>query len=106
MKLIRCHVENFGKLSDFDYSFADGLNCLRQDNGWGKTTLANFIKAMFYGLPVTTKKNLVENERKKYTPWQGGNYGGNLIFEIKQKQYRIERFFGKKEAEDVYNLID
>ena len=106
MKLIRCHVENFGKLSDFDYSFADGLNCLRQDNGWGKTTLASFIKAMFYGLPVTTKKNLVENERKKYTPWQGGNYGGNLIFEIKQKQYRIERFFGKKEAEDVFNLID
>ncbi len=106
MKLIRCHVENFGKLSNFEIDFTDGLNCIRQDNGWGKSTLATFIKAMFYGLPVTTKKNLAENERKKYAPWQGGNYGGNLVFEIKQKRYRIERFFGKKEAEDVFNLID
>ena len=28
MKLIRLHVENFGKLHDFDYSFDKGLNVL------------------------------------------------------------------------------
>ena len=24
MKLIKCHIENFGKLSDFTYDFTDG----------------------------------------------------------------------------------
>ncbi|MCQ2381720.1 MAG: hypothetical protein MJ054_00245 [Clostridia bacterium] len=106
MKLIQCHVENFGKLKNFDYNFTDGFNRIKEDNGWGKSTFATFIKAMFYGLPVTTKKNIDENERKKYLPWQGGNYGGNLIIEVNQKQYKIERFFGKNKAEDTFNLFD
>lgn len=106
MKLVKCHIENFGKLSDFDFDFVDGLNCIREENGWGKSTFATFIKAMFYGLPSTAKKNLDENERKKYLPWQGGNYGGNLVFAINQKQYKIERFFGKNKTEDTFSLID
>lgn len=106
MQLVQCHIENFGKLHDFNYTFTDGLNSLPAANGWGKSTLATFIKAMFYGLPVTTKKDLDENERKKYQPWQGGNYGGNLVFSVHGKQYKIERFFGKKQAEDSFNLLE
>lgn len=106
MKLIRCHVENFGKLVNYDYNFVDGFNQIKAANGWGKSTLATFIKAMFYGLPATTKRNLNENERKKYSPWQGGNYGGNLVFALKQKQYKIERFFGKNQNEDTFKIID
>ncbi len=106
MKLVKCHIENFGKLTNFDFNFTAGLNCIKESNGWGKSTLATFIKAMFYGLPTTTKKDLAANERKKYSPWQGGNYGGNLVFAINQKQYKIERFFGKNKAEDTFVLID
>ena len=51
MKLLRCHVENFGILSDFDLTFTEGLNVLCRENGFGKSTLAAFLKAMFYGLP-------------------------------------------------------
>ena len=53
MKLIRCHIENFGVLSDFDFSFAEGLTTICQSNGFGKSTFAAFIKAMFYGFPRT-----------------------------------------------------
>ena len=49
MKLIRMHVDNFGCLHDFDYEFDEGVNVLLQDNGWGKTTMADFLKAMLYG---------------------------------------------------------
>lgn len=28
MKLIRCHIENFGVLSDFDFAFDDGLTII------------------------------------------------------------------------------
>lgn len=106
MRLIKCHIENFGKLKNFDFEFFAGFNSIKEENGWGKSTFATFIKSMFYGLPSTTKRNLDENERKKYMPWQGGNFGGNIEFEIGGKQYRIERFFGKNNADDTFSLID
>ncbi len=106
MKLLKLHIENFGKLSGFDYHFTDGLNLLHEENGWGKTTLAVFLKAMFYGLPATAKRSLEENERKKYTPWQGGAYGGTLDFSCRTGRFRIERYFGAKEADDSFTLYD
>ena len=48
MRLISCHIENFGKLSDFSCEFSGGLNIICEDNGWGKSTFAAFIRAMFY----------------------------------------------------------
>ena len=106
MKLIRLHVENFGKLQNFEYTFENGLNVLLQENGWGKSTLAAFIKAMFYGMPASSKQSLDENERKKYMPWQGGAYGGSLEFSTATGKYRIERFFGAKESGDSFTLYD
>ena len=105
MKLIKCHIENFGKLENFDYEFTDGLNTIKQENGFGKTTFASFIKAMFYGLDA--KRNTkVLTDRKKYEPWQGGSFGGNIEFEINEKKYKVERFFGKKEADDTFKIYD
>ena len=106
MKLIRLHVENFGKLQNLEYTFENGLNVLLQENGWGKSTLAAFIKAMFYGMPASSKQSLDENERKKYMPWQGGAYGGSLEFSTAAGKYRIERFFGAKESGDSFTLYD
>ena len=106
MKLIQLHVENFGTLSGYDLRFRDGLQILCHENGWGKSTLAVFIKAMLFGLPATTKRSLDENERKKYTPWQGGAFGGSLDFSCRKGSFRIERFFGAKESEDRFALFD
>ena len=105
MKLIKCHIENFGKLENFDYEFTEGLNTIKQENGFGKTTFASFIKAMFYGLEAKRNtKALID--RKKYEPWQGGSFGGNIEFEIDGKKYKVERFFGKKEADDTFKIYD
>ena len=106
MRLLRLHVENFGTLHNFDLSFDAGMNLLYQKNGWGKSTLAVFIKAMLYGLPSSTKRSLDENERKKYTPWQGGAYGGSLEMETERGRFRVERFFGTKESGDSFALYD
>ena len=105
MKLISCDIENFGKLSNYHFEFNNGLNTIKKENGFGKSTLADFIKAMFYGME--TKKNTkVLLDRKKYEPWQGGAFGGSLIFELNSKNYKIERFFGKKENDDTFKLYD
>ncbi len=106
MRILSCQIVNFGCLSGRSYSFKDGLNVLYAENGSGKSTLAVFIKAMFYGLPVTTKRSLNENERKHYAPWNGGSYGGALEFEAAGKTYRIERFFAAKEKDDRFALYD
>lgn len=104
MKLIKCYIENFGKLHQYEYKFTDGLNIIKEDNGFGKTTLATFIKSMFYGLDTSVKAE--KSDRKVYKPWQGGTFGGNIEFEIDGKNYRIERVFGNKSSEDTFTLYN
>ncbi len=106
MKLLRAEIENFGKFHGVKLDFSDGLNTVCRENGWGKTTLAVFLKAMLYGLPASSTKKLDRNERKKYAPWQGGQFGGSLTFETNRGRFRVERFFGSKESEDTFVLRD
>ena len=106
MKLIACHIENFGKLSDVSLQFNDGLNIINHANGWGKSTLAAFLKAMFYGLDAKKSANAFEKERVMYRPWQGGAFGGEVDFEINGKQYRISRTFGRTDKADEFHLYD
>lgn len=96
MKMTSLYIENFGCLHAYRLELAEGLNVICEDNGFGKTTLAAFIRAMLYGLPTTTKKSIEDNERKKYQPWQGGMYGGTLTFSHDGKSYRVERFFASQ----------
>ena len=49
MRLISCHIENFGKLSDMTVDFSEDMHIIMEENGFGKTTLAAFIRVMFYG---------------------------------------------------------
>ena len=93
MKLISCHIDNFGKWSNKDLDFENGINEFFMSNGEGKTTLASFIKAMFYGLP---KASVKWEERKSYYPFNRGAFGGSIRFEHDGCEYRIERSFDEK----------
>ena len=104
MKLVSCHIGGFGKIKEFTYDFTQGLNVFCQDNGWGKTTFSVFVKAMFYGMEYSRKQGL--SEREHYRPWEGGTYGGSLVFETEKKRYRVERTFGKNDKEDTFALYD
>lgn len=103
MKFLECYIENFGKLSQFKLEFTEGLNVVLRDNGFGKTTFASFLQAMFYGLDSGRGK---DSDRKKFEPWQGGKFGGSLKFTVNGKTYRMERFFGKKEKDDTFALYN
>ena len=106
MKLIECYIENFGKIKDKRISFSEGLNCISDNNGAGKTTLSVFIKVMLYGMSDTKKASLEENDRKHYLPWDGSASRGTLTFRTSEKEYRIERSFGAKPADDTFSLYD
>ena len=96
MKLLSYHIENYGKIHDKDGDFSENLTCICEKNGFGKSTLASFIKAMFYGLDSYTAASKGFNDRQRFYPFEGGKFGGNLTFESGGKTYRIERFFDKK----------
>lgn len=106
MKLLKCKIKAFGKLKDFEYDFSDGLNTIKEDNGWGKSTLGVFIKAMFYGLDEG-KRSIAENERIKYKPWNSTErFGGSIEFAWGEAVFRLERFFGNKKSDDGVRLFD
>ncbi len=101
MKLLSVHIENFGKLYNFDRDFIDGLNYITEENGWGKTTFSIFVLAMFYGFDDKATKKY----REIYAPWNGGVYGGSLIFCSNGRSYEVTRTFGRKRATDDTFLI-
>lgn len=106
MRLIECYVENFGKLSGHREVFSEGINSYVRENGYGKSTLAAFIRAMLFGLSDSKKGDLSENERRHYLPWNSGVCAGWLTFESNLGAFRVERSFGKKPSEDSFALYD
>lgn len=105
MKLISCHIEGYGKMKNKDIAFDRNITEVIESNGYGKSTISSFLKAMFYGLkPVksTTKEFL---DRTHYYPFEGGKFGGNVVFESEGDIYKIERFFDKKsETKDTVKV--
>ena len=100
-------ISSFGKFKDFSLVLNSGFNGICEKNGYGKTTIAIFIKAMFFGLGKTRSSKIAENERKRYTPWESNEkFGGYIKFTFKNKQYKIERFFGKTQSGDTFALFD
>ncbi len=106
MKLLSCQISGFGKLVDVSYDLSAPLVCIKGENGWGKTTLADFICCMLYGLEGNRARAVTENERLKYEPWSGARFGGSLTFSYQGNVYRIERFFGKTAGGDTVKLYD
>lgn len=99
MKLLKCHIVGFGNWKNQTIDFQNGLTSVCEKNGFGKSSLASFIRAMFYGLERVTKAN---NERKRALPFDGSPCGGSLDFEWQGNQYSIERsFIGKTPKDDT-----
>ncbi len=102
MKLVSCYIENYGKIKQKEYRFDGKVSVFLEENGAGKSTLASFIKSMFYGLESYRSNTKEFSERLHFYPFEGGAFGGNLVFEAGGKTYKIERFFGEKsDTEDT-----
>lgn len=90
MIIRRIHIASFGPLRDFDCELYSGMNLVRGENESGKTSLAMFIKFIFYGLSGRSSDGAV-SERKKYVNWDTGTADGFVIVEADGREYRIER---------------
>ena len=107
MKIIEIDIKEFGGLKNFKKSFGDGVNTVFEPNGFGKTTVAAFIKAMLYGFQMQRGSDVSQNQRLKMTPWNGADFGGSMTVETGGGQrYRIERVFNTHGYMDIVNVVN
>lgn len=105
MRILSCYIVGFGKLVNKKIELKD-LTVIKQENGWGKTTFADFIRCMFFGLDGGRKREIAGNDRVKYRPWSNATFGGALTFAYGEKIYRVERTFGQTPAQDFARVLD
>lgn len=98
MKILSCHIENYGKFVKKDFDFNADITAFDWENGAGKTTLASFIKAIFYGIPSVKTNTKNFEDRQHFCPFESGKFGGSLVFEHNGAEFKIERFFDKKSS--------
>jgi len=90
MKIEKINISDFGCLSGRSFELSSGFNLIRGDNESGKSTLLEFIKFIFYGLPRKTQEDAAVRERS--ISWKNGCAAGSLTFSLDSgKKYRIER---------------
>ncbi len=91
MKIKACEIKNFGKLCDRTVNLSDGITVIRGGNESGKSTLSAFIKYVLYGFSGKGRDER-NNEKLRYTPWNGLKCSGALILEdAEHTLYRAER---------------
>ncbi len=105
MILISCHIDGFGSIVNQDIEFNESLNIFCERNGYGKSTMCEFLKAMFYGLPKKAARQKGIDTRSRFYPLSGNKFGGNLVYRYMNKEYRIERVFDRsKPKNDTFRL--
>lgn len=91
MKLLRM-TATFGKLAQQTLTLHDGLNLIELPNEAGKSTWAEFLLAMLYGIDTGERERAgVLPVKTKYQPWSSKPMQGTLELEHAGKQLRITR---------------
>ena len=93
------YINHFGCLADKNIDFKDGLNVICLPNESGKSTVAEFIRVMLYGV-----NSLRFNQRKKYMPFGHSSMGGEMRVNLKDTDYIISRTFGTAKAQDTVEV--
>lgn len=99
------HIVNFGGLKNYRMSFDEGFQIIYGENEFGKSTVMAFIKMMLYGC-ASKSKDISQNLRKKYQPFDGSLMKGSMEFTLNDRHYIVEREFGKSKSYDVCRVID
>ena len=93
MKLIAIELVGFGKWQQHKIEFLPKNQLLFGANEAGKSTIYQFIQAMFFGFPAKGKR------KKDYQPKNGAAYGGRLWFSHPvYGEVQIERFKGQNKG--------
>lgn len=105
MIITKLRIKNFGKVKDLEVEFGEKLNVVYGANEAGKTTILAFIKAMLYGM-TSRKRDIRENDRLRFQPWNGDFGEGELYFRNeKKREFCIKRQLGNDRTLNVSDVL-
>ena len=104
MLIERIDIESFGKLKNVHLAINNRITVFYGLNESGKSTVAAFLKFMFFGYAGSRLEKLDRNERKLYTPWDTNKIAGSLIVHYKDRKYKIEREYSEIERVRIIDL--
>ena len=91
MYIKELNIKAFGPLTDRRVEFDRGLNVIEGENESGKSTLAMFIKFIFYGLSGKATGADLISEKDHYINWEFDLAAGYLVAECRRGTFRVER---------------
>lgn len=95
------YINHFGCLKEKNIEFNDRVNVISLPNESGKSTIAEFIRVMLYGV-----NSLRFNQRKKYMPFGCTSMGGEMTVCLDGTEYVIKRTFGTRKSDDKVEVIN
>lgn len=106
MIIKRVNIISFGALKNKSIDFYEGINLIYGENESGKSTIQSFVKIWLYGFSNSRGRELKNNERLKFMPSSGEKIRGELYIIHNEKEYIINRTFGRTKKEDTSTIID
>ncbi len=100
MIIERADVECFGKFKKVHFDFTEGVNVIEGENEAGKSTVAEFIRFVFYGLSEKEYSKAEEGEETAE---------GSLVISCEKGHFRIDRKAvgsRKNAGEDTVSIVD
>ena len=105
MKLLRM-TATFGRLDHETLTLTDGLNLLQLPNEAGKSTWAEFLLAMFYGVDTSEReKTGVLPVKTKYQPWNGKAMEGTIELEQDGRRITLTRTSAARAPMSVFSAV-
>lgn len=102
------YIGAFAGIKDKKIEFSDKMNLIEGKNESGKSTIAAFIKFIFFGLSGKGKGGDMPS-RRRYIPFESNCAFGNMTVCASGRDYIIERkitLTGKTSAKDDYKISD
>ena len=95
MKIDEIDITKFGKISNLNLKFNNGINLVEGNNESGKSTIQQFILSSFFGFYKYKRNGIKEFDLWK--PWDETIFFGKIKYSLdNEKKYLIERDFNNK----------
>ena len=102
MIIKKIQINGFGKFDDFKMELSDGMQVIYGPNEYGKSTIMEFIKIMFYSKLSGKKTTTVADKlvRKNYLPWSGKPMSGVVEFTYGGDLYSVQKIINPNSNSD------
>lgn len=105
MKLLRM-TATFGRLEQETLTLTEGLNILQMPNEAGKSTWAEFLLAMLYGVDTSERERAgVPPVKTKYQPWSGRAMAGVIELEHAGRHITLTRTSTARAPLGVFSAV-